>query len=118
MNGRDEIPTADDNPWLRRLPILVLSHAAGTLNVVSVMAMAPVIRGELGLSAALFGTFVSAYYGAQAVGSLPAGGVTDRFGIGRALVVAHVTMIIGAVIVDVHGAWLLHDQPIDGAWRA
>ncbi len=101
MNGGDEIPTTDDNPWLRRLPILVFSHAVGTLNVVSVMAMAPVIRGELGLSAALFGTFVSAYYGAQAVGSLPAGGVTDRFGIGRALVVAHVTMIIGAVIVAV-----------------
>ena len=101
MNGGDEIPTTDDNPWLRRLPILVFSHAVGTLNVVSVMAMAPVIRGELGLSAALFGTFVSAYYGAQAMGSLPAGGVTDRFGIGRALVVAHVTMIIGAVIVAV-----------------
>ena len=101
MNAGDEIPTTDDNPWLRRLPTLVFSHAVGTLNVVSVMAMAPVIRAELGLSAALFGTFVSAYYGAQAAGSLPAGGITDRFGIGRALVVAHVAMIIGAVIVAV-----------------
>lgn len=88
-----------DNPWLRRLPILILSHVVGTLNVVSVMAMAPVISGEFELTAALFGTFVSAYYGAQASGSLPAGGITDRFGIGRALVLAHALMIVGALII-------------------
>jgi MFS transporter, ACS family, hexuronate transporter len=88
-----------DNPWLRRLPILILSHVAGTVNVVSVMAMAPAITGDLGLSAALFGTFVSAYYGAQAVGSLPAGGITDRFGIGHALVLAHAIMIVGALVI-------------------
>lgn len=88
-----------DNPWLRRLPILILSHVVGTLNVVSVMAMAPAITGELGLSAALFGTFVSAYYGAQAAGSLPAGGVTDRFGIGRALVLAHALLFVSALTI-------------------
>lgn len=97
---------ASDNPWVRRLPILVLSHTVGTLNVVSVMAMAPAITGELGLSAALFGTFVSAYYGAQAAGSLPAGGITDRFGIGHALAVAHAMMIVGALVVAVApGYW-------------
>ena len=92
-------PGDTDNPWLRRLPILVLSHVVGTLNVVSIMSMAPVISGELNLTAALFGTFVSAYYGGQAAGSLPAGGITDRFGIGRALVAAHCMMIVGALIM-------------------
>ncbi|MBM10093.1 MAG: hypothetical protein CMF69_11070 [Magnetovibrio sp.] len=87
------------NPWLCCLPALVFSHAVGTLNVVSVLAMAPVIRGEFELSAALFGTFVSAYYGAQAIGSLPAGSITDRYGITFALIISHFTMVIGALIV-------------------
>ncbi len=99
MSTSGEVPEYTDNPWIRRLPILVLSHVVGTLNVVSVMSMAPVISGRFELSAALFGTFVSAYYGAQATGSLPAGGITDRFGIGRALVVAHCMMIVGALTI-------------------
>tara|TARA_E500000331_G_scaffold354949_1_gene409255 strand:+ start:11060 stop:12280 length:1221 start_codon:yes stop_codon:yes gene_type:complete len=94
-----ESGVTNDNPWLRRLPVLVLSHIVGTLNVVSVLAMAPVITGDLGLSAMMFGTFISAYYGAQAFGSLPAGSITDRFGVGFTLVVAHVTMIVGALVM-------------------
>ena len=64
---------AGANPWLTRLPILVGAHTVGTANVVSVLAMAPVISGELDLSATQFGLFVTAYYGAQTIGSLPAG---------------------------------------------
>jgi len=86
-----------DNPWLRRLPILVTSHVVGTANIVSVLAMAPVISKELDLSATQFGLFVTAYYGAQAFGSLPAGGLTDRFGIGRTLIGAHLLMAIAAL---------------------
>ncbi|MBT6095592.1 MAG: MFS transporter [Rhodospirillaceae bacterium] len=99
MTTGPALPADTDNPWVRRLPILIGSHVVGTVNVVSVMAMAPSITGELGLSAALFGTFVSAYYGAQAMGSLPAGSITDRFGIGRALVIAHAMMIVGALVI-------------------
>ncbi len=89
--------TGTDNPWLRRLPILVASHVVGTANIVSVLAMAPVISKELDLSATQFGLFVTAYYGAQALGSLPAGGLTDRFGIGRTLIGAHLLMAIAAL---------------------
>jgi len=85
------------NPWLSRLPALILSHVVGTTNVVSVMAMAPVISADLNLSAAEFGAFVSAYYAAQAAGSMPAGAITDRFGVGRTLVLAHCMMAIAAV---------------------
>ena len=75
----------EPNPWLAQLPILVAAHLVGTVNVVSVLAMAPVISNELSLTATQFGLFVTAYYMAQAIGSLPAGVMTDRIGSGRSL---------------------------------
>ncbi len=87
-----------DNPWTSRLSLLVLTHVAGTLSIVSVLAMAPVVTRDLGLSAAEFGLFVTAYYGAQAVISMPAGGLVDRIGIGRSLIVCHAVMVLGAVL--------------------
>lgn len=65
--------------------------------MVSVMAMAPVIQQQLDLSATQVGLLVTAYYGAQTVGAFPAGGIVDRLGVGWALVVAHVVLIIGAL---------------------
>lgn len=89
-----------ENPWLRRLPPLVLAHTVGTANIVSVMAMAPVISDDLGLNAIQFGTLVSAYYAAQACGSLPAGGIADRYGVGRTLIGAHVVMAAAPVLLS------------------
>jgi MFS transporter, ACS family, hexuronate transporter len=89
--------TDEGNPWISRLPALVLAHTVGTVNIVSVMAMAPVISADLDLNAAQFGAFVSAYYAAQACGSMPAGAITDRFGVGRTLVLAHALMLLAAV---------------------
>jgi len=93
--------TGGGNPWLGRLPALIFSHVVGTMNVVSVMAMAPVISADLNLSAAEFGAFVSTYYAAQATGSMPAGAITDRFGVGRTLVFAHCLMAIAAVTLAI-----------------
>ena len=90
----------ESNPWLTRLPILVAAHSVGTANIVSVLAMAPVISLELGLSATQFGLFVTAYYMAQAIGSLPAGVMTDRFGIGRSLFLGHILMAMSAVTLS------------------
>jgi predicted MFS family arabinose efflux permease len=87
-----------DNPWTSRLSLLVLTHVAGTVSIVSVLTMAPVVTHDLGLSAAQFGLFITAYYGAQAVFSIPAGGLVDRIGIGRALIVCHAGMVLGAVL--------------------
>ena len=89
------------NPWVNRLPALILSHTVGTVNIVSVMAMAPLISLRLDLSAAEFGAFISAYYVAQSFGSVPAGAVTDRIGVGRTLVIAHVLMCMAAVTLAV-----------------
>lgn len=87
-----------ENPWTSRLGLLVLTHVVGTANIFSVLAMAPVITRELGIGAAEFGFFVTAYYGAQAVCALPAGGLVDRLGVGRALVVCHGIMMLGALL--------------------
>jgi len=86
------------NPWTSRLSLLVLTHVAGTLSIVSVLAMAPVVTRDLGLNAAEFGLFITAYYGAQAVLSMPAGGLVDRIGIGRSLIVCHAVMVVGAIL--------------------
>jgi ACS family hexuronate transporter-like MFS transporter len=85
------------NPWTTRLSILTLVHVVGTLHMVSVMAMAPVIQRDLDLSVTQVGLLVSAYYGAQTIGAMPAGGMVDRLGVGWALVVANVILITGAI---------------------
>lgn len=87
------------NPWKTRLPLLVAAHAAGTSNSVAVLSMAPVISSAFNLSAVQFGLFVSLYYGGQAVWSLPAGGATDRLGVGWALVIGHAVMAAAAVLI-------------------
>ncbi|MFQ5764259.1 MAG: MFS transporter [Rhodospirillales bacterium] len=88
-----------DNPWTGRLARLVLTHVVGTVSIVSVLTMAPVIIRDLGLSAIEFGFLATAYYGAQAVGSLPAGGLVDRLGVGRTLVICHGIMLIGPLLL-------------------
>ncbi|MEE8265303.1 MAG: MFS transporter [Acidiferrobacterales bacterium] len=85
------------NPWITRLSILTLVHVVGTLHMVSVMAMAPVIQRDLNLSVTQVGLLVTAYYGAQTVGAFPAGGLVDRLGVGWSLVLAQVILIAGAI---------------------
>ncbi len=85
------------NPWKTRLTILTVVHVVGTLPMVSVMAMAPVIQRDLGLSVTQVGLLVTAYYGAQTVGAFPAGGLVDRLGVGWSLVLAQVILIAGAI---------------------
>ncbi|NCF83056.1 MAG: MFS transporter, partial [Proteobacteria bacterium] len=84
--------------WGTRIGILTLAHVVGTLPIVSVMAMAPVIQQDLGLSVTQVGLLVSGYYMAQTIGAVPAGGLADRIGVGSALLVAHGLLIAGALI--------------------
>ena len=56
-----------------RIGMLMCAHVVGTVNVVSVLAMAPVIQRELGLSATHVGFLMAGYYSGQAIWSLPAG---------------------------------------------
>jgi len=84
--------------WGARIGILTMAHVVGTLPIVSVMAMAPVIQGDLGLSVTQVGLLVSGYYMAQTIGAVPAGGLADRIGVGSALLISHVLLIGGALI--------------------
>jgi len=97
----------EENPWTSRLSILVLTHVVGTVNIVSVLAMSPVLIRQMDLSAAQFGFFITAYYGAQAVCSMPAGGLVDRIGVGRSLVVSHAIMMLGALAMAMADSFAL-----------
>ena len=84
--------------WGARIGILTMAHVVGTLPIVSVMAMAPVIQSDLGLSVTQVGLLVSGYYMAQTIGAVPAGGLADRIGVGSALLISHALLIAGALI--------------------
>lgn len=84
--------------WGARIGILTLAHVVGTLPIVSVMAMAPVIQQDLDLSVTQVGLLVSGYYLAQTIGAVPAGGLADRIGVGSALLSSHVLLIAGTLI--------------------
>jgi len=86
-------------PWKTRLPILMAAHVVGTLHITTLVVMAPVIKEDLSLSFAQFGLVVTAYSIGQITGSLPAGHLADRVGVGWALVLAHVLLIAGALML-------------------
>ena len=86
-----------ENPWRVRLAILTLAHVVGTLHSTTVLVMAPAIKEDLGLTFAEFGLLVTAYSMGQVTGSLPAGNLTDRIGVGWALVIAHSFLIVSAL---------------------
>lgn len=87
-------PTAQ-GLWQPRLLLLTLTHIVGTAGYMSVMAMAPVIRSDLDVSAAGFGFFMSAFFGAQMFAALPSGAITDRLGVGWTLTVSMWLMAFG-----------------------
>ena len=106
MNGIDH----DGNPWRTRIGILMGAHAVGTMHSVSVLALAPVIRPDLGLSFAEFGLLMTAYSAGQVTGSVPAGAYVDRVGVGWALVTASAILFAGAALLtqaDGHALALL-----------
>ena len=91
----------ENHSTIYRLSLMVSSHVVGTVNIVTVLAIAPLITDELSLSATQFGFFVTAYYTAQAIWSLPAGGIVDRFGVGRSLIACHILMALSAILLGI-----------------
>ena len=79
--------------------MLMGAHVVGTVNVVSVLAMAPVIQQALDLSATEVGLLMTAYYSGQATWSLPAGAIVDRAGVGRILMMAMAGIAVGTSVV-------------------
>ncbi len=88
-----------ENPWRSRIAILTGAHAVGTMHSVSVLALAPVMRPDLGLNFAEFGLLMTAYSAGQVSGSIPAGAFVDRVGVGWALVGASIILSMGAALL-------------------
>lgn len=97
MSGNDA--STAENPWRSRIATLLGAHAVGTMHSVSVLAMAPVIRPDLGLNFTEFGLLMSAYSAGQVSGSIPAGAFVDRVGVGWALVGASIILSLGAALL-------------------
>ena len=95
----DASETRLEGPWRFRIAMLMGAHVIGTINVVSVLAMAPVIQRALDLSATEVGLLMTAYYCGQAIWSLPAGAFVDRIGVGRALIGAMAGIAVGTSVV-------------------
>jgi len=93
--------------WKTRITILTLAHVVGTLHIVSVMAMAPVIQLDLDLSVTQVGLLITGYYAAQTVGAVPAGAFSDRVGVGYALVVSQLLLIAGTLIFNQASSFVL-----------
>jgi len=105
------------NPWKTRLPILTIAHIVGTLHITTVVVMAPVIKEDLSLSFAQFGFIVTAYSVGQITGSLPAGHLADRAGVGLALVVSQIFLICGAIMLtQTTGLWLAMAAMLTTGW--
>jgi predicted MFS family arabinose efflux permease len=112
-----EQPPPAGNPWRTRLPILALAHVVGTLHISTLVVMAPVIKEDLSLSFAQFGLVVTAYSIGQITGSLPAGHLADRVGVGWALVAAHGLLIVGALMLtQTTGLWLAFSSMVVTGW--
>lgn len=91
-------PPAGFNPWRGRIMLLSLAHAMGTGCYLSIMAMGPLIREDMGISAAQFGFFMSAIFSAQLISAMPSGTITDRMGVGWTLFGALIMMMTGTLL--------------------
>ena len=65
------------------LAVLTLVHAAGSANLMAVLAMGPIVQQALQLSRSEFGLMVAAYSGGLLICAIPFGWVVDRFGAER-----------------------------------
>ena len=79
------------------LAVLTLVHAAGSANLMAVLAMGPIVQQALQLSRSEFGLMVAAYSGGLLICAIPFGWVVDRFGVRRTLVAALIIMAAATV---------------------
>jgi predicted MFS family arabinose efflux permease len=91
-----EVPGAR---WAATLTVLSLAHAVGAITFPAVAAMGAFISKDLALSATQFGLLVSAYSATQSIFGLPIGGIIDRIGVRRALMLAMLLVATGSALM-------------------
>ena len=87
------------NGWALHLGVLFMTHVLGMMHLLTVLAMAPVVRSDLDLSATEFGLLVSAYSAAQGVFAVPFGWLGDRIGVARTLQIGTCLLAVGTSIL-------------------
>ena len=81
------------------LAVLAAAHVIGSAAFITFATMAPFIRADLALSATGFGFQLSCYFAVQGILALPIGAIIDQIGVRIALVIANLTILLGALIL-------------------
>ncbi len=85
--------------WLI-VALILIAQAVSNVGPLGIPAIASLIRADLDLTLAQAGSFLSAYYIGPILASLPAGTLTDRWGIKRMLVLGQAVIFIGLMAVS------------------
>jgi MFS transporter, ACS family, hexuronate transporter len=80
--------------------LILIAQAVANVGPLGIPAIASLIRADLDLTLAQAGSFLSAYYIGPIVASLPAGTLTDRWGIKRMLLLGQIIIVIGLLAVS------------------
>jgi predicted MFS family arabinose efflux permease len=84
------------------IALILAAQTVANVGPLGIPAIASLLRADLGLTLAQAGSFLSAYYIGPVLMSLPAGGMADRWGVGRTLILGQV--VIGAGLLAVSAA--------------
>lgn len=84
--------------WWLKLSVLTIAHVVGTLGMMSILALAPLIQADLRFTATEFGLLIAAYAASQATVSPLAGQLADRVGVGRTLALSMVAIAAGILL--------------------
>jgi MFS transporter, ACS family, hexuronate transporter len=90
------------NPWAI-LVLIMVAQTMANVGPLGIPAIAPLIRDDLGLSTVQAGSFLSAYYIGPSLMSLPAGRMSDVWGIARTMVLGQLLIAVGLFAVS--GSW-------------
>ena len=80
--------------------LILIAQAVSNVGPLGIPAIASLIRDDLDLTLAQAGSFLSAYYIGPILASLPAGTLTDRWGIKRMLVLGQAIIAMGLLAVS------------------
>jgi predicted MFS family arabinose efflux permease len=80
--------------------LILIAQAVSNVGPLGIPAIASLIRTDLNLTLAQAGSFLSAYYIGPILASLPAGTLTDRWGIKRMLLLGQTVIALGLIAVS------------------
>lgn len=82
------------------LALILTAQTVANVGPLGIPAIASLIRDDFGLSLAQAGSFLSAYYVGPILMSLPAGTLSDQWGIARTLVLGQLVIAAGLLAVS------------------